>query len=155
MGRKRRACDRGVGGLVSNWAPRPAKGAGPASANVTLAQVRRCDLITKRAPKPRPGDDQSSGCLARTDMELTYPPPMAAIGPTLPTWAPRQVGSYLGYTGRNANIVAEAALDPHLTFSATTRERIILHFSREPHARHILRVPVANGYRGLAACGSG
>ncbi len=82
-------------------------------------------------------------------MELTYPPPMAAIGPTLPTWAPRQVGSYLGYTGRNANIVAEAALDPQLTFSATTRERIILHFSREPHARHILPGPVANGYRGL------
>src|SRR5258707_11956573 len=38
---------------------------------------------------------------------------------------------------------------PKLSFAATTRERIILHFSREPHARHILRGPVANGYRGL------
>jgi hypothetical protein len=34
---------------------------GPANANVTLAQAERCDLITKRVPKPRPGDDQSSG----------------------------------------------------------------------------------------------
>jgi hypothetical protein len=30
----------------------------------------------------------------------------------LPSWAMRQVGSYLGNTGRTANVVAKAALDP-------------------------------------------
>jgi hypothetical protein len=34
---------------------------------------------------------------------------LAAYGPTLPTLAVRQVGSYPTYTGRDANIVAEAA----------------------------------------------
>ena len=37
---------------------------------------------------------------------------MSLAGPTLPTWTVPQVGSYLRYTGRDANIVAEAALDP-------------------------------------------
>jgi hypothetical protein len=55
------ACAASVSGLDANWAPRTATGAGPANANVTLAQAERCDLITKRVPKPRPGDDQSSG----------------------------------------------------------------------------------------------
>src|SRR5258707_14574923 len=36
----------------------------------------------------------------------------SAPGPTLPTWALQQVGSYPGYTGRDANVVATAALDP-------------------------------------------
>jgi hypothetical protein len=36
---------------------------------------------------------------------------MSAFGPTLPTWALQQVGSYLGYTGRDANVVAKAAHD--------------------------------------------
>ena len=50
---------------------------------------------------------------------------------------------------RAREVVGVAESDLQLTFSATTRERIILHFSREPHARHILWGPVANGYRGL------
>ena len=33
----------------------------------------------------------------------------AAYGPGLPTLALRQVGSYLGYTDRDANLLAEAA----------------------------------------------
>jgi len=37
---------------------------------------------------------------------------MAGIGPILPTWALQQVGGYPGYTGRDANIVAEAVLNP-------------------------------------------
>ena len=37
---------------------------------------------------------------------------MAAPGPTLPTWALQQVVGYRGYSGRDANVVAEAALDP-------------------------------------------
>jgi len=37
---------------------------------------------------------------------------MSGSGPTLPTWALQQVGSYLGYTGRDANVVAKATLDP-------------------------------------------
>src|SRR5258706_12522016 len=34
----------------------------------------------------------------------------AAHGPTLPTWALQQVGSYRGYTGCSANVVAKATL---------------------------------------------
>src|SRR5258707_13610317 len=37
-----------------------------------------------------------------------------ALGPTLPTWALQQVGSYPGYTGRDANVVAKAAFGPRL-----------------------------------------
>src|SRR5215831_19856213 len=33
-------------------------------------------------------------------------------GSVLPTWAVHQVGSYQGYTGRDAIVVARAALDP-------------------------------------------
>jgi len=33
-------------------------------------------------------------------------------GPTLPAWAVEQLGGYLGYTGRDANVVATAACDP-------------------------------------------
>jgi hypothetical protein len=49
--------------------------------------------------------------LALADEMIESQWPMTA-GPPLPTWAVRQVGSYLRYTGRDANIVAEAALDP-------------------------------------------
>jgi hypothetical protein len=35
---------------------------------------------------------------------------ISAYGPILPTWALQQVGSYLGYSGRNANIVTEQPL---------------------------------------------
>ena len=37
---------------------------------------------------------------------------MAAIGPTLPTFAVQQVVGYLGYTGRTPNAVSKAAHDP-------------------------------------------
>jgi hypothetical protein len=36
-------------------------------------------------------------------------------GPSLPTCAPQQVGNYLGYTGRGASLLAEAAPDPKKT----------------------------------------
>jgi len=36
----------------------------------------------------------------------------AGVGPTLPTWTVPQVGSYLRYTGRDANVVQTAARDP-------------------------------------------
>jgi hypothetical protein len=45
----------------------------------------------------------------------------AHFGPTLPTWALQQVVSYLGYTGRDANVVAEAAFDPMQTFNRSSR----------------------------------
>src|SRR5260370_39812826 len=38
---------------------------------------------------------------------------MAPAGPPLPTWAVQQVGSYLRYTGRDANTVAKAARGPN------------------------------------------
>jgi hypothetical protein len=34
----------------------------------------------------------------------------SGLGPTLTTWASQQVVGYLGYTGRDANVVAKAAL---------------------------------------------
>jgi hypothetical protein len=36
---------------------------------------------------------------------------MSGAGPTLPTLAVQQVVGYLGYTGRNANVVAKAYID--------------------------------------------
>src|SRR5882762_9818229 len=36
----------------------------------------------------------------------------SAAGLTLPTWTMQQVGCYRRYTGRDANVVATAALDP-------------------------------------------
>jgi hypothetical protein len=41
---------------------------------------------------------------------------MSARGPRLPSYAPRQVVSNLGYTGRAADVAATAALDPEETF---------------------------------------
>jgi hypothetical protein len=38
---------------------------------------------------------------------------MSAFGPTLPIWALRQAGSYLEYTGPDANVAAKAARDPY------------------------------------------
>jgi hypothetical protein len=40
---------------------------------------------------------------------------MSATAPSLATWALAQVGSYLGYTGRAADVVARAAFDPEPT----------------------------------------
>jgi hypothetical protein len=40
---------------------------------------------------------------------------MSLDGPALPTWALQQVGGLQGYTGRAANVVAKAALDPKLS----------------------------------------
>src|SRR5215470_8581217 len=36
----------------------------------------------------------------------------AASGPGLPTFAVKEVGSYVGYTGRTADVVVTAAHDP-------------------------------------------
>jgi len=44
---------------------------------------------------------------------------MAARGPGLPTLAAAQVGSYLGDTGRGADVVATAALDLELPFHSS------------------------------------
>jgi hypothetical protein len=44
---------------------------------------------------------------------------MSESGPTQPTWAVQQVGSYLGYTGRGAGVVAKAAFDPQQTCGAS------------------------------------
>src|SRR5215470_1759323 len=46
---------------------------------------------------------------------------MAARGPKLPTLAVKQVGSYLRYSGRSADVVATAALDPIRSRSVKTR----------------------------------
>jgi hypothetical protein len=51
---------------------------------------------------------------------------MSVVGPRLPTWASQQVVSYRGYTGRKANVIARAALDPEPTFGlcACGRKRL-------------------------------
>jgi hypothetical protein len=36
------------------------------------------------------------------------------LGPTLPTWAVQQIGSYRWYTGRDVNALGKAAFDPKL-----------------------------------------
>src|SRR3974390_3369917 len=41
---------------------------------------------------------------------------MSGCGPTRTTGALQQVGSYLGYSGREADVVARAALDPKPPF---------------------------------------
>ena len=38
--------------------------------------------------------------------------------PRLPTWALQQLGSYMGYNGRDADILAKAAVDPFRNFTA-------------------------------------
>ena len=48
---------------------------------------------------------------ARMKKALANPEP-STHGPTLPTWALQQVGSYPGYTGRDANVVAKAGVWP-------------------------------------------
>src|SRR5262249_60675950 len=68
------ACTTSVAGFDSNWTPRTATRVGPASAKVTFAQAERCDLITKREPQKRLGDDQSIGGVALTDMEPIIQP---------------------------------------------------------------------------------
>jgi hypothetical protein len=40
---------------------------------------------------------------------------ISACGPILPTCAVQQVGSYLGYSGHDAKVVATAAHDPKRT----------------------------------------
>ena len=54
-------------------------------------------------------------------MEVVDPVPIfsrfASYGPTLPTCALQQVGSYLGYISGDADIVAEAAHDPQETLT--------------------------------------
>ena len=50
----------------------------------------------------------------------SLPIAVSACGPRLPRWAEDQVGSYLRYTGRAANVVATAAFDPMLTWARHT-----------------------------------
>ena len=50
---------------------------------------------------------------------------MSLAGPTLPTWTVPQVGSYLRYTGRDANVVQTAARDPQRKSSVHRREKLI------------------------------
>ena len=47
----------------------------------------------------------------------------SGFGPTLPSLAMQQVGSYLGYTGRDANVVVKAARDPIQSWPFGTRKQ--------------------------------
>jgi hypothetical protein len=38
-----------------------------------------------------------------------HAPAMTALGPTLPTWAAPEVGSYLAYTGRDTNVAGNGS----------------------------------------------
>jgi hypothetical protein len=48
---------------------------------------------------------------------------MAGIGPRLTTWALQQVVSFLGYTGRAANVAATAESDPERNSRTTHNKR--------------------------------
>ena len=63
---------------------------------------------------------------------------MSGPGPKLPTCALQQVGSYLGYTGRQAHVVGKAALDPKLPCGGDLRGR----------AKQSLRQGMSNGLCG-------
>src|SRR6516165_10807007 len=54
------ACGATVSGMGANWDPTRATRPGPANANVTLAQARRCEPITKRVSSNRGGGYPSS-----------------------------------------------------------------------------------------------
>jgi len=54
----------------------------------------------------------------------------AGYGPTLPTWALHQVGSFLGYTGRTPNVAAKAARDPQQTSGRDSQSGYV--FSARP-----------------------
>jgi hypothetical protein len=47
----------------------------------------------------------------------------SGCGPTLPTWALQQVGSYRGYTGRAANVVATAPLTGDIQASSHQKRK--------------------------------
>jgi Activator of Hsp90 ATPase homolog 1-like protein len=55
---------------------------------------------------------------------------MSPCGPSLPTWTVQQVGSYLRYTGRDANVVQTAARDPERSSPAIMRRWV---FASAPH----------------------
>ncbi len=50
---------------------------------------------------------------------------MSVAGLTLPTWSLQQVGSYLRYTGLDANVIAEAACDPNVWSGRASQEVFI------------------------------
>jgi hypothetical protein len=60
-------------------------------------------------------------------------------GLTLPAWALQQVGSYLGYTGRDPNVVAKASRDPEQTSArcwiSMSRTRQLFDVCRTPQVR--------------------
>src|SRR5258707_586240 len=55
---------------------------------------------------------------ARVKKPLANPEP-STHGPTLPSSAVQQVGSYLRCTGRSADVVGKAAFDPKRPFALT------------------------------------
>jgi hypothetical protein len=46
----------------------------------------------------------------------------SGCGPTLTTWALQQVASFLGYTGRAANVTATAESDPNVWSGRASQE---------------------------------
>jgi hypothetical protein len=69
-------------------------------------------------------DEVLADCSERTALRLSDEmrrwSAQPVSGPTPPTCTVHQVVSYLGYTGRDANLFGEAALDPLRTFSGYT-----------------------------------
>jgi hypothetical protein len=60
---------------------------------------------------------------ARRGIKVSCAVRESEVGPGLPTYALQQVGSYLGYTGRAANVATKAAHDPQLTCVALSPRR--------------------------------
>src|SRR5258707_5324330 len=81
--------------------------------------VSDCPLESRNLVRWYPIPRQSRHDILRAAALPTSNTGTAAFGPTLPTWALQQVGSYLRHTGRDANIVAVAALAPKLPSTAS------------------------------------
>jgi hypothetical protein len=76
---------------------------------IRLPRLRLCIGGSHERSRPKSIDEGGDAMIWST---LSKARATSAHGPRLPTWALQQVGSYLGYTGRQINVVVTAASDP-------------------------------------------
>ena len=100
--------------LLSDFAARACAASGRAAppASLTMKSRRRILDLSLVQAEPIAGaiwEPEKSGLL----VVVVFAAPLGSgHSPRLPSWSVRQVGGYLGYTGRAANVVARAAHDP-------------------------------------------
>src|SRR5262249_21357162 len=67
------------------------------------------------------GNDEMPRALAAEPRAAGWSAATSCIGPRLTTWALQHVVSFLGYSGRDVDVVVTAALDPQPTFEFRIR----------------------------------